>query len=82
MKMTARRGKRLAVILILVSIRDNDALILRVEAAQAGAGHDLHRSAGPLGLNAVMQKLGGVLIAALADEHRMDTIVFLSLIHI
>ena len=66
---------------IFASIRDNDALILRVEAAQAGAGHDLHRSAGPLGLNAVMQKLGGVLIAALADEHRMDTIVFV-LVHL
>ena len=28
-----------------------------------------------------MQKLGGVLIAALADEHRMDTIVFI-LVHL
>lgn len=36
------------------SVGDDNALVLRVEAAQAGAGDNTHRGTGPLGLNAVV----------------------------
>ena len=47
-------------------IRYNNPLILRIKTAQTRAGHDAHRGTGPLGVNAVVQQLGGGLVVALA----------------
>ena len=57
-----------------MSVGNDDALLLGIEAAQAAAGDHLDLRFRPFGMDAVGQQGSGILVAAMTDQNRAGTI--------